>query len=149
MNEPTMDKLVQRMDRLERENRWFKRIGLLGLVGIAAVMLMGQAPKTNKIIEAEGFVVKDQKGNVRAVLGEAKPLPYRVRQPEHGLFLYSEDGKSGAQLSPYHFGLSDEKSSATFHTVGINIKEYKRNFEERLKAHKEIQKIDIKKKEPN
>ncbi len=43
MKEPTMDKLEQRLDRLERENRWLKSIGALVVVGIAAVVLMGQA----------------------------------------------------------------------------------------------------------
>jgi len=43
MNEPTMDKLEQRLDRLERENRRLKRIGVLVVVGIAAVVLMGQS----------------------------------------------------------------------------------------------------------
>ncbi len=43
MNEPTMNNMVLRLDRLERENRRLKRIGALVVVGIAAVVLMGQA----------------------------------------------------------------------------------------------------------
>jgi hypothetical protein len=42
MNEPTMNKLVQRLDRLERQNHRLKRIGGLVAVGIAGVVLMGQ-----------------------------------------------------------------------------------------------------------
>jgi len=70
MNELTMDKLVQRLDRLERENRRLKCIGALVVVGIAAVMLMGQtkSSKVAKVIEAEKFVVRDKSGKVRAAL---------------------------------------------------------------------------------
>ena len=70
MNEPTMDKLVQRLDRLEKENRRMKRIGALVAVGIAAVVLMGQArsSKVAKVIEAEKFVLRDTSGQVGAIL---------------------------------------------------------------------------------
>jgi len=70
MNEPTMDNMVQRLDRLERENHRLKRIGALVLVGIAAVVLMGQArpSKVAKVIEAEKFILRDEAGKVRAML---------------------------------------------------------------------------------
>jgi len=41
--EPTVETLAIRLDRVERENRWMKRIGSLALVGIAAVAMMGQS----------------------------------------------------------------------------------------------------------
>ncbi|MFQ5918328.1 MAG: hypothetical protein ACE5I0_11010 [Candidatus Binatia bacterium] len=71
MNEPTMNKLEQGLDRLERENRRLKCIGALVLVGIAAVVLMGQAKssKVAKVIEAESFVVRDNSGTMRTELG--------------------------------------------------------------------------------
>jgi len=70
MNEPTMDKMEQRLDRLERENRWMKSIGTLVVVGIAAVVLMGQAKprKVPKVIEAEQFRLMDPDGKIRAHL---------------------------------------------------------------------------------
>ncbi|MCZ6624409.1 MAG: hypothetical protein O7B35_09320 [Deltaproteobacteria bacterium] len=48
-----------------------KRIGSLVLVGIAAVVLMGQARpnKVAKVIEAEKFVLRDANGKARAELG--------------------------------------------------------------------------------
>ncbi len=78
MNEPTISKLDQRLDRLERENRRLKRIGALVVVGIAAVVLMGQArsSKVAKVIEAEKFVLRDTSGQVGATLftvGEGSP----------------------------------------------------------------------------
>jgi hypothetical protein len=50
------------MDRLEKENHRLKRIGALMAVGIAAVVLMGQAnsEKVAKVIKAERFLLVDK-----------------------------------------------------------------------------------------
>lgn len=62
---------MQRVDRLERENRLLKRAGVAALAAIAAVMLMGQTlqSKTVKLVEAEKFLVRDTAGKPRASLG--------------------------------------------------------------------------------
>ena len=94
MNEPKLDELVVRLDCLERENRRWKRIGALVLVGIAAVVLMGQAKprKVAQVIEAEKFVVRDKSGKVRAALQiSAKDEP--------SLDLYDKNGKNRASLA--------------------------------------------------
>jgi len=67
MNEQS---LVTRVNRLERENRRMKLAGMLMLVGVAAVIVMGQAKATKvaKVIEAERFVLRDENGRERAVL---------------------------------------------------------------------------------
>ncbi len=73
MNEPTMEILARRLDRVERENRVLKRAGVVALAVIAAVVLMGQATesKVEKVVEAERFVVRDSSGNLRAALDES------------------------------------------------------------------------------
>ena len=78
MNQPTMDNVVQRMDRLERENRRMKLAGILVLVGITAVIVMGQAKATKvaKVIEAERFVLRDENGRERATLEVVANLAY-------------------------------------------------------------------------
>ncbi len=66
-----MDQAVShRLDRLERENRFFKAVGLVALAVIAAVVLMGQGTgsKVAKVIEAEKFVLRDAKGEKSADL---------------------------------------------------------------------------------
>ena len=70
MTETSSDALVRRIERLERENRRFKRKGAAIVVGIVAVLLMGQTVPKSRTIEAEKFVLKDKRGKVRAVLGE-------------------------------------------------------------------------------
>ena len=66
-----MDQAVShRLDRLERENRFFKAVGLVALAVIAAVVLMGQGTgsKVAKVIEAEKFVLRDGNGKERGLL---------------------------------------------------------------------------------
>lgn len=61
----------ERLDRLERENRHVKRVGVAALATITAVILTGQAapPRAPKVVEADEFVLRDGKGAVRAMLG--------------------------------------------------------------------------------
>lgn len=63
--------LAERVNRLERENRRLKRIGVPILVGVVAVLLAGAEVGKPKIIEAEGFVLKDKEGRKRAELSSS------------------------------------------------------------------------------
>ncbi len=66
MGGATMETLLRRLDRLERENRRLKRAGILVLAVIAAVALMGvHEPPTeiHDVVEAKRFVVRDKSGN--------------------------------------------------------------------------------------
>ncbi len=94
MNEPTMNNLVQRLDRLEGENCWLKRIVALVLVGIAAVVLMGQATpkKVAKVIKAEKFLLVDKDTGVPSAALE------KIGNSA-GLFLYGLTGKKIAEVS--------------------------------------------------
>jgi len=69
MTEPTMETLARRLDRVERENWWLKRVGVVALVVTATVMLVAMAtpPVLTKVVEAEKFVLKDIHGKVRAL----------------------------------------------------------------------------------
>ncbi len=74
MDQPTMESLGQRLDRVERQNQRLMRIGAVALAVIAAVVLMGQATATKvaKVIEAEKFVLRDPQGKHLALLGTKK-----------------------------------------------------------------------------
>ncbi len=65
--------LADWLDRLERENRSLTRWAWFLLVGLAAVVLMGQAaPRASlKVVEAERFILIGRSGKPRAVLTEA------------------------------------------------------------------------------
>ena len=69
MNEPTMETLTRRLDRVELENRRLKRARVAILAVIASVALMGQVIPKSRTIEAERFLVRDANGTQRGGLG--------------------------------------------------------------------------------
>ncbi len=70
MNEPTLDTLAGRVERLERENRRLKQGGALVVLAALALALMGQAipmprtPPSAGTVEAEAFHLRDKNGEV-------------------------------------------------------------------------------------
>ena len=91
MDEPIVESLTRRVDRLERENRRWRRAGSLTCLGIAALLLMGQAQSRERVVEAQQFLVRDSTGEVRAALGLSDGDPK--------LILFDKDGTSRAALS--------------------------------------------------
>jgi hypothetical protein len=73
MSELTMEALARRVERLERETRWWKRVTGLGLALIVAAGLLGQAAPLGlqKAVDAERFNLRDAAGQLRAVLGSS------------------------------------------------------------------------------
>ena len=61
----------ERLERLERQNKWMRRLGAVGVALVAAVFLMGQEkekePKLADVIEAHSLVLRDKRGNKRFV----------------------------------------------------------------------------------
>ena len=75
MSKSTIETLVQRLDRLERENRRLKRIGGSMLGGITVALMMRQSQCNisvlgEKVIEAQKFIIRDGSGKSRAELTE-------------------------------------------------------------------------------
>ena len=60
--------MERRLQRVERDNRRLRRAAVVLVLGIAAVVLMGQARAQRRTVEAEAFVVRDRGGQVRALL---------------------------------------------------------------------------------
>jgi len=65
-----MQSVLSRLERLEAQNRFFKTSGLLLLLGIGSFVAMAQSSSKPEVIEAQRFVLVDEKGNVRACLGQ-------------------------------------------------------------------------------
>jgi hypothetical protein len=82
--------LIDRIERLEKQNRWLKRgmVALVATVG-ACVVMAADAPKA-KIVDAEKFVLRDNDGRTRAVLEIGTHGPR--------LALLSKDGNDQAVL---------------------------------------------------
>jgi hypothetical protein len=56
-----------RLEKLEKENRRIKRMGIVAMVLASVLFISGQA-KMNKVVEANEFVLKDGNGKARARL---------------------------------------------------------------------------------
>lgn len=70
MTEPTLDKLVQRLDSLERNYRLFKVVAISSLVVLSLVLLVGASRSgiADKIVARE-FQLVGKEGKIRARLG--------------------------------------------------------------------------------
>ena len=66
MNVTTLDAMTERLNRLEREIRWWRRMAVLALIGVSAIGLMGQA--RTRVVEADAFVLRGANSSPRARL---------------------------------------------------------------------------------
>ncbi len=79
--------IEQRLERLERQNRWMKRIGALGLAVAAPVLLSGQAKgKDLQHLKARSLTLIDGYGRNRVVVAD------------YGLRVSDINGKTRAML---------------------------------------------------
>src|SRR3954463_12123126 len=70
MDTPEVDAILQRLNRLERENRLLKRVALLGFAGVILLAAFGaKLADGPKVVEAERFIVRDPQGVERAAFG--------------------------------------------------------------------------------
>lgn len=95
MIEPTLNSLIARLEYLERESRRWRIIALLMVVGAAALVSMGQTSphRLPKTLEAEEFVLRDGRGQVRASLGMAQNPTATVLQ------IHGDNGKPRTRIT--------------------------------------------------
>jgi hypothetical protein len=118
------DPILARLERLEAQNRRWKRCALACLVAIASFGLMGQAqrkparapapapaPALPKNIEAESFVLKDSSGRVRAELSMGGSGPSLKLRDQSGTALINLSLNDEAPAGPYLL-LSDPQHHA-------------------------------------
>jgi hypothetical protein len=109
-----MQPLEVRIERLERQNRLFRRGALTCLIGLVSVGLMGQAkhprkaapstapaaPATPEKIEAGSFILKDSNGKTRAELSMAGTGPALKLRDESGTPLITLSLNDGNPQGP-------------------------------------------------
>lgn len=80
MDQQTVDSLEQRLaileqahGRLAAANRRMKLVGTTLVIGLAAIVVMGQAMPSRpaKAVEAESFIIRDASGKIRGAVGIA------------------------------------------------------------------------------
>lgn len=69
METPTLVQLTARMDRLEQENCWLRRLSVLSLAGLGVCLILVGVVRPRQELAAQRFVVQDSQGQTRAVLG--------------------------------------------------------------------------------
>jgi hypothetical protein len=105
MKELRLDTLAQRVDRLERENRWWKTVGCAAITPLGLLTLLGaNAPTVSKVV-ARRFVLVDQQNRQVAELepDSVGPAALKFFDPGSG-FLYARFGVEtsfGAALRLY------------------------------------------------
>ena len=88
MTELTLGAVAKRVELLERENRFMKRVGGAVLLVFAAVMSLGQAGRATPVVEAQRFLIRDPNtGKGRAALS-------LLQDGSVGLSMTALDGKS-------------------------------------------------------
>ena len=86
---PDLTAVVERLETVERQNRRMKRVGLIAIGLVGAVFVMGQAEPKSRVVEAEQFIVRDSRGQKRALLGLepsdlTRPQPRSHRPVQRG-----------------------------------------------------------------
>jgi hypothetical protein len=134
-NHREKQQLEIRIERLEAQNRWFKRGALTLLVAMVSVSLLGQtkqakkaAPKTPAApaaaatpdqIEAHSFVLKDTNGKVRAELSMTGTGPGLKLRDESGTALVTLSLNDDAPQGPLLL-MSDPQRHAGFSVSVLN-----------------------------
>ena len=85
-----MQSVLERLDKLERQNRRVKQLALAALLPIGAVLLMGQCTPRGRTVEAEKFIVRDPRGRLQAEFASTEYGP--------ALSLYDKSGKARVGL---------------------------------------------------
>jgi hypothetical protein len=95
--QPDVKSLYERVDRLEKQNRWMKLMGVVAILSAVVLLVSGQAKvDAKKTVEANEFVLKDTNGVVRAKLGMGLVFPLKDGP---GLVLYNEGGHERAAVA--------------------------------------------------
>lgn len=88
---PTLEALARQLDGLERANRWWRRAAGLAALGLAAILLSGQAAPPARSLEVEQLLLRDAAGRVRVALrvldNDAIVLTFRDRLERDRLLL--------------------------------------------------------------
>jgi hypothetical protein len=88
------EELLARINRLEKQNRWTRSIGLLAVVLLTGAFFMGAAAVQDEV-RAKRFVLADENGKLRGEFFVTKDGPSLALFDENGkLFFGTPTGRS-------------------------------------------------------
>jgi len=94
-----LEKMAAKIDRLERQNRFARRLGVIVAVFAAAFLLLGNSPNKAKTLDAQRLLVRDSSGTVRVEISVSD----KTGQPK--ITLSDTKGKTR-----FHLGLHSKES---------------------------------------
>jgi len=62
---PDFKTVMARLEKLERQNRGFKLAGVVGLLLLAAALVLGAAGPRPRVLETQELIIKDKNNKVR------------------------------------------------------------------------------------
>ncbi len=118
--------LVERLEKLERDNQRLKRLGAAALVVIAALgatymtscSSLGRRSGTNGVLTAGEFDMLDSSGKVRVKIAMDCSVP---KSCWPAIDLYDESEKSRTVIGAGTLGITGEKSNTTLLDRGIQV----------------------------
>jgi hypothetical protein len=94
MQDFPQNELVARLEKLERQNRMFKRTVSMIMLALGALIVMGQAPNRPRTLEAERLVIRYPNGKAAIVLDTDRPSTEDHAQ----IYLFTPGGSPGAWI---------------------------------------------------
>ncbi len=130
----------ERLERLERQNKWMKRIGAVGVAFVAAVLLMGQgkASQPVKVVVAEKFVLTDSDGKTCGEWGTDRGLVRLLLRDQEGHELVSlaanEEGTIATLVLMDKGGKNRVELGGGIEGAGLSLNDWKGHVRVRLYA---------------
>ena len=118
MTEPTQDTLTRRLDRLELENRNWRRIAVIVVLVGLTFGIMGQAGQrnTSRVIEGTRLILRDDSGKPRLIMDKdglyatdqngVTRFVLSLLPSGTGLILYDSSGEERLLLAVANIGLA-------------------------------------------
>jgi hypothetical protein len=105
--------LTSRVERLERQNRFYKRGAMLFLLSLIAFIAMGES-RPSRTVEAEQFILRDTQGRQRLVIGtpNASGAALGLTPDEPVIWITGKSGADRAILSSDGLRFADENGKA-------------------------------------
>jgi len=107
---PDMQAVLERLEKLERQNRRLKQRGVLVILALGALVVMGQAPRS-RIVKAEQFVLQDSQGRARVTIGTPASSggAFHLSPDEPAIWITDETGQDRAILTSDGLRFANEK----------------------------------------